>query len=81
MDFALFLFYFFGAVLLASAAMVVFIAGYATSKWWSSTESSTPQAALDAVDRCWLDPLMVRHATAQSVATCRLAARHNTQPD
>jgi hypothetical protein len=55
------------------AAMAVFVGGYATAEWWSSTESAARQAVLEAVDRCWVAPLMVRMADGKTVETCRLA--------
>jgi hypothetical protein len=60
------------SICVASAAMAVFIAGYATAQWWSSSESATRQAVFDAVDRCWLAPFMVRTAEGQTIETCRL---------
>jgi hypothetical protein len=60
------------AAAVAATAMVVFVAGYATSKWWSATESAARQAVLEAVDRCWLKPLVVRNAKGEDIETCRL---------
>ena len=42
-------------------------------RWWSARESATCQAVLEAVDRCWVEPMMVRMADGKTVETCRLA--------
>jgi hypothetical protein len=57
----------------AAGAVAIFIGGCATSQWWSGKESAAHQALIDAVDRCWVEPMMVRMADGKTVESCRLA--------
>src|ERR1700722_5018788 len=61
------------AAWVAAAAVAVFIGGGVTTQWWSAKESAARQAVLEAVDRCWVEPMMVRMADGKTVETCRLA--------
>ena len=65
----------------AAAAVVVFIGGAATTQWWSAKESAARQAVLEAVDRCWVEPMMVRMADGKTVETCRLADLTTNRPN
>jgi hypothetical protein len=61
------------AAWVAAGAVAVFIAGGVTAQRWSARESATRQAVLEAVDRCWVEPMMVRMADGKTVEMCRLA--------
>ena len=61
------------AAWIVAAAVAVFVGGGATTQWWSAKESAARQAVLEAVDRCWVEPMMVRMADGKTVETCRLA--------
>ena len=61
------------AAWVAAGAVAVFIAGGITAQRWSARESATRQAVLEAVDRCWVEPMMVRMADGKTVEMCRLA--------
>ena len=65
----------------AAAAVAVFIGGGATTQWWSAKESATRQAVLEAVDRCWVEPRMVRTADGKTVEMCRLADLTTNRPN
>jgi hypothetical protein len=65
----------------AAAAVAVFISGGATTQWWSAKESAARQAVLEAVDRCWVEPMMVRMADGKTVETCRLADLTTNRPN
>jgi hypothetical protein len=69
------------AAWVAAAALAIFIAGCATMGWWSARESATRQAVLEAVDRCWVEPMMVRMADGKTVETCRLADLTTNRPN
>jgi hypothetical protein len=57
----------------AAAAVAVFIGGGATTQWWTAKESASRQAMIEALDRCWVEPRMVRTADGKTVEMCRLA--------
>jgi hypothetical protein len=61
------------AAWVAAGAVAVFIAGVATTQWWNAKESAARQAMLEALDRCWVQPVMVRTADGKTVEMCRLA--------
>jgi hypothetical protein len=61
------------AAWVAAGAVAVFIAGGVTAQRWSARESATRQAVLEAVDRCWVEPMMVRMADGKTIEMCRLA--------
>jgi hypothetical protein len=65
----------------AAAAVAVFISGGVTTQWWSAKESATRQAVLEAVDRCWVEPRMVRTADGKTVEMCRLAELTTNRPN
>jgi hypothetical protein len=65
----------------AAAAVAVFISGGVTTQWWSAKESATRQAVLEAVDRCWVEPRMVRTADGKTVEMCRLADLTTNRPN
>ena len=65
----------------AAAAVAVFISGGVTTQWWSAKESATRQAVLEAVDRCWVEPRMVRAADGKTVEMCRLADLTMNRPN
>ena len=69
------------AAWVAAAALAIFIAGCATMGWWSARESATRQAVLEAVDRCWVGPMMVRMADGKTVEACRLADLTTNRPN
>jgi hypothetical protein len=61
------------AAWVAAGAVAVFFAGVATTQWWNAKESAARQAMLGALDRCWMQPVMVRMADGKTVEMCRLA--------
>ena len=65
----------------AAAAVAVFISGGVMTQWWSAKESATRQAVLEAVDRCWVEPRMVRTADGKTVEMCRLADLTMNRPN
>jgi hypothetical protein len=65
----------------AAAAVAVFIGGGAATQWWSARESAARQAVLEAVDRCWVEPIMVRMADGKTVEMCRLADLTTNRPN
>jgi hypothetical protein len=69
------------AAWVAVAAVALFIAGGATMQWWSAKESAARQAVLEAVDRCWVEPRMVRTADGKTVEMCRLADLTTNRPN
>jgi hypothetical protein len=69
------------AAWVAVAAVAVFIGGGATTRWWSAKESAARQAVLEAVDRCWVEPMMVRMTDGNTVETCRLADLTTNRPN
>jgi hypothetical protein len=69
------------AAWVAVAAVALFIAGGATMQCWSAKESAARQAVLEAVDRCWIEPTMVRTADGKTVEMCRLVALTTNRPN
>jgi hypothetical protein len=69
------------AAWVAAAAVAVFIGGGAATQWWSAKESAARQAVLEAVDRCWVEPMMVRMADGKTVEACRLADLTTDRPN
>ena len=69
------------AAWVAAAAVAVFIGGGVTAQWWGAKESAARQAVLEAVDRCWVEPMMVRMADGKTVETCRLADLTTNRPN
>jgi hypothetical protein len=65
----------------AAAALAVFIGGAAAMQGWSARESAARQAVLEAVDRCWVEPRMVRTADGKTVEMCRLADLTTNRPN
>ena len=65
----------------AAAAVAVFIGGGAATQWWRAKESAARQAVLEAVDRCWVEPMMVRMADGKTVEMCRLADLTTNRPN
>jgi hypothetical protein len=56
----------------AAATLAVFIGGAATAEAWWMEESASRRAMIEALDRCWLNPLVVRMETGERLETCRL---------
>jgi hypothetical protein len=69
------------AAWVAAGAVAVFIGGGVTAQWWSANESAARQAVLEAVDRCWVEPRMVRTADGKTVEMCRLADLTTNKPN
>jgi hypothetical protein len=69
------------AAWVAAGAVAVFIAGVATTQWWNAKESAARQAMLEALDRCWVQPVMVRTADGKTVEMCRLAELTTDRPN
>ena len=65
----------------AAAAVAIFIGGGVTMQWWSAKESAARQAVLEAVDRCWVEPRMVRAADGKIVEMCRLEDLTTDRPN
>ena len=65
----------------AAAAVAVFIGGGAATQWWRANESAARQAVLEAVDRCWVEPIMVRMADGKTVEMCRLGDLTTNRPN
>ena len=65
----------------AAAAVAVFVGGGAATQWWRANESAARQAVLEAVDRCWVEPIMVRMADGKTVEMCRLADLTTNRPN
>ena len=59
----------------------VFIGGCIIMQWWSAKESAAHQAVLEAVDRCLVEPRMVRMADGKTVEMCRLADLTTDRPN
>jgi hypothetical protein len=56
----------------AAATVAVFIGGVATAEGWWMEESASRRAMIEALDRCWLNPLVVQMETGERLETCRL---------
>ena len=56
----------------SAAALAIFIGGAVTMAWWNGKERAAHEAVIDAVDRCWVDPMTVRMEDGKSVEACRL---------
>jgi hypothetical protein len=69
------------AAWVAAGAVAVFIGGIATAHWWNAKESAARQAMLEALDRCWVQPVMVRTADGKTVEMCRLADLTTDRPN
>ena len=69
------------AAWVAAGAVAVFIAGVATTQWWNAKESAARQAMLEALDRCWVQPVMVRTGEGKTVEMCRLADLTTDRPN
>jgi hypothetical protein len=69
------------AAWVAAGAVAVFIGGVATMQWWNAKESAARQAMLEALDRCWVQPVMVRTAEGKTVEMCRLAELTTDRPN
>jgi hypothetical protein len=69
------------AAWVAVAAVAVFIGGDAATQWWRARESAARQAVLEAVDRCWVEPVMLRMADGKTVEMCRLADLTTNRPN
>jgi hypothetical protein len=59
----------------------VFFGGCIFMQWWSAKESAAHQAVLEAVDRCLVEPRMVRMADGKTVEMCRLADLTTDRPN
>ncbi|MFZ0602023.1 MAG: hypothetical protein WAN05_11805 [Roseiarcus sp.] len=69
------------AAWVAAGAVAVFIGGAAAMQWWNAKESAARQAMLEALDRCWVQPVMVRMADGKTVEMCRLADLTTNRPN
>jgi hypothetical protein len=69
------------AAWVVAGAVAMFIGGGVTMQWWSAKESAARQAVLEAVDRCWVEPRMVRTADGKTVEMCRLADLTTNRPN
>ena len=69
------------AAWVGAAALAGFIGGGGTMRWWSAGESATRQAVLEAVDRCRVQPRMVRAADGKTVEMCGLADLTTNRPN
>src|ERR1700677_3869246 len=69
------------AAWVGAAALAGFIGGGVTMRWWSAGESATRQAVLEAVDRCRVQPRMVRAADGKTVEMCGLADLTTNRPN
>jgi ribosomal protein L17 len=65
----------------SAGAVLAFIGGIATTHWWDAKESAARQAMLEALDRCWVQPVMVRTADGKTVEMCRLADLTKDRPN
>ena len=61
--------------------VAVFFAGATAMQWWTAKESAARQAMLEALDRCWVQPVMVRTADGKTVEMCRLAELTTDRPN
>jgi hypothetical protein len=61
--------------------VAVFIGGGAAMQWWTAKESASRQAMIEALDRCWIEPTMVRTADGKTVEMCRLADLTTDRPN
>jgi hypothetical protein len=61
--------------------LAVFFAGATAMQWWTAKESAARQAMLEALDRCWVQPVMVRTADGKTVEMCRLAELTTDRPN
>ena len=61
--------------------VAVFFAGATAKQWWTAKESAARQAMLEALDRCWVQPVMVRTADGKTVEMCRLAELTTDRPN
>jgi AcrR family transcriptional regulator len=69
------------AAWVGAAALAGFIGGSGTMRWWSAGESATRQAVVEAVDRCRVEPRMVRTADGKTVEMCGLADLTTNRPN
>ena len=69
------------AAWVTAGGVALFFAGCASMQWWSAKESAARQAVLEAVDRCWVEPMMVRMADGRTVEVCRLADLTKNRPN
>ena len=65
----------------AVGGAALFFAGCTSMQWWSAKESAARQAVLEAVDRCWVEPMMVRTADGRSLEACRLTDLTKNRPN
>jgi hypothetical protein len=69
------------AAWVTTGALAVFIGGAAAMQWWNAKESAARQAMLEALDSCWVQPVMVRTADGKTVEMCRLADLTTNRPN
>ena len=69
------------AAWVGAAALAGFIGGGGTMRWLSAGESATRQAVLEAVDRCRVQPRMVRAADGKTFEMCGLADLTTNRPN
>jgi hypothetical protein len=56
-----------------AGALAIFIGGSATMGWWNGKTNAARESVIEAVDHCWVEPMMVRMEDGKSVEACRLA--------
>jgi hypothetical protein len=64
-----------------AAMLAVFIGGGATMQWWSAKETAARQAMIEGLDRCWVEPVMVRTSDGKTVEMCRLTDLTTDRPN
>jgi hypothetical protein len=64
-----------------AAGVALFIGGGVTMQWWSAKESAARQAMIEGLDRCWVEPVMVRTSDGKTVEMCRLADLTTDRPN
>jgi hypothetical protein len=64
-----------------AGAVLVAFAGGTAMQWWTAKESAARQAMVEALDRCWVQPVMVRTADGKTVEMCRLADLTRDRPN
>src|ERR1700735_4141890 len=69
------------AAWVAAAAVAVFIGGGGAARWGGAEGRGGRAAVVEAVDRCWVEPMMVRMADGKTVETCRLADLTTNRPN
>jgi hypothetical protein len=56
----------------AAATLAVFVGGYVMAGWRQDKQAAEDRAVVEAVQRCWKNPITLRDAKNQPVELCRL---------